>query len=115
MTLGTNATLAERLIYAPGEIDTDELLAALHELEEWRGLDDELNIANPEEVRSLYEDYCSLCNCKEMLDEWLDLREIGIEQPGDVSEMYENLAEAREVISDLEAEIVRLNGIISDY
>lgn len=115
MTLGTNATLAERLIYAPGEVDTETLLDVLKELEGWRKLDDELNIANPEEVRSLYEDYCSLCNCKEMLDEWLDLREIGIEQPGDVSEMYENLAEAREVISDLEAEIVRLNGIISDY
>ncbi len=36
MTLGTNATLEERLTYAPTEVDPGEILAALQELAEWR-------------------------------------------------------------------------------
>ena len=38
MTLGTNASLAEQIEYAPSEIDFDFILAELKELEEWREL-----------------------------------------------------------------------------
>lgn len=38
MTLGTNASLAEQIEYAPSEINFDLIVEALDELEEWREL-----------------------------------------------------------------------------
>jgi len=38
MTLGTNASLAEQIEYAPSEINFDLIVEALEELEEWREL-----------------------------------------------------------------------------
>ncbi len=38
MTLGTNASLAEQIEYAPSEINFDLLSESLEELEEWREL-----------------------------------------------------------------------------
>ena len=38
MTLGTNATLAERLKYAPDEITLDEIAKVLDELAAWKEL-----------------------------------------------------------------------------
>ena len=38
MTLGTNASLAEQIKYAPSEINFDLIVEALQELEEWREL-----------------------------------------------------------------------------
>lgn len=38
MTLGTNASLAEQVEYAPSEINFDLVVEALEELEEWREL-----------------------------------------------------------------------------
>ena len=38
MTLGTNASLEEQILYAPQEINYDVIVEALAELEEWREL-----------------------------------------------------------------------------
>lgn len=38
MTLGTNASLAEQIEYAPGEINFDLIVEALQELEAWHEL-----------------------------------------------------------------------------
>jgi len=38
MTLGTNASLAEQIEYAPSEINFDLIVEALEELEDWREL-----------------------------------------------------------------------------
>jgi hypothetical protein len=110
MTLGTNATLAERLIYAPGEVDTDELLAALHELEGWRELDDELNISSPYDVKKA----CDEAEDAKLLNEaWKELEEIGIFEPRDVKFLKEKCEAQTDTISELEDEIARLNEIVA--
>lgn len=38
MTLGTNASLAEQIKYAPSEVNFDLIVEAIEELEEWREL-----------------------------------------------------------------------------
>jgi chromosome segregation ATPase len=38
MTLGTNASMAEQIEYAPSEINFEAIVEAIEELEEWREL-----------------------------------------------------------------------------
>lgn len=112
MTLGTNATLAERLVYAPDEIDTQELLDALHELEWWNELDD-INISSPDEVKKLWEELDEASGYKAQLDEWLALKQIDIDYPSDVEALHVIAKERLDTISELEDEIGRLNEIIA--
>lgn len=51
MTLGTNATLEERITYAPDEVNPNEIFSALQELAEWRLLGD-----TPDDVKEEIED-----------------------------------------------------------
>lgn len=51
MTLGTNATLEERITYAPNEVNPNEIFRALQELAEWRLLGD-----TPDDVKEEIED-----------------------------------------------------------
>ena len=112
MTLGTNATLAERPVYAPDEIDTQELLDALYELEWWNELDD-INISSPDEVKKLWEELDEASGYKAQLDEWLDLKKIDIDYPSDVEALHVTARERLDTISELEDEIGRLNEIIA--
>ena len=113
MTLGTNATIHERLEYAPHELNHQEVIDALHELEEWQGLDDELNISSPAEVKKLCDELDEASGYKSQLDEWLDLKKIDIDYPSDVEALHVTARERLDTISELEDEIGRLNEIIA--
>ena len=55
MTLGTNATLEERLKYAPDEITPDEIAKVLDELADWRELlSDEFD--GPDDIKARLEE-----------------------------------------------------------
>jgi len=55
MTLGTNATLEERLKYAPDEITPDEIAKVLDELAAWRELlSDEFD--GPDDIKARLEE-----------------------------------------------------------
>ena len=106
MPLGTNATLAERLVYAPDEVDTQEILDALHEL-------DYLNISSLAEVKKLCDELDDASDFKKELEEWLDLKKIDIDYPSDVEALHAIAKERLDTISELEDEIARLNEIVA--
>lgn len=55
MTLGTNATLEERLKYAPDEVTPDEIAKVLDELADWRELlSDEFD--GPDDIKARLEE-----------------------------------------------------------
>jgi predicted RNase H-like nuclease (RuvC/YqgF family) len=94
MTLGTNTTLEERIIYAPDEVDTDEILEALRELAEWRLLGD-----TPGDVKEQIEDLEKEASEKEKEVETLEERNVKL------SDEVENL---KDRVLDLEEEIRNL-------
>ena len=72
MTLGTNATIRERLEYAPHELNHQEIIEALDELELWRELCEDCEYG-PEDVKArideLENDYELRANTIEELEE----------------------------------------------
>lgn len=94
MTLGTNASLEERLAYAFDEVDTDELLEALRELEEWRLLGDD-----PCDVKEQIKDLEKQVSEKEKEVEALE------DQNMKLSDEVESL---KDQVDDLEEEIRNL-------
>lgn len=94
MTLGTNASLEERIIYAPAEVDPDEILEALQELAEWRLLGD-----TPGDVKEEIEDLEKQVSEKEEEVETLEERNVKL------SDEVENL---KDQVLDLEEEIRNL-------
>lgn len=55
MTLGTNATLEERLKYAPDEITTDEIAKVLDELAAWKELSSD-EFDGPDDIKARLEE-----------------------------------------------------------
>ncbi len=55
MTLGTNATLEERLKYAPDEITTDEIAKVLDELAAWKELSSD-EFDGPDDIKAQLEE-----------------------------------------------------------
>lgn len=111
MTLGTNATLSERLIYAPDEITHEEIFSMAEELDSWHELSDR-EIYTPSDVVSLDDQLDEYLGYKSELVEWRELRLIGINEPVDVEDLHAECYEKSETISELEDEIERLNEII---
>lgn len=72
MTLGTNASLAEQIEYAPGEINFDLIVEALQELEEWQEQFDEF--CGPADVQDRLDDLESDIETKDKAIEELEAK-----------------------------------------
>ena len=94
MTLGTNASLEERLAYAPDEVNPNEIFSALQELAEWRLLGD-----TPGDVKEQIEDLEKEVSEKEKEVEALEDRNMKL------SDEVESL---KDQVDDLEEEIRNL-------
>ncbi len=88
MTLGTNASLAEQIEYAPGEINFDLIVEALDELEEWRELGESAG-----DVEGRIDDLESDINTKDKAIEELE---------AEVDELSEEVSYLKNRIEELE-------------
>ncbi len=111
MTLGTNATLEERLTYAPTEVDPGEILAALQELRElreWRllgGTPDDVK----EEIEGLEKEVLEKEKEVETLEEEIEgLEKEVLEKEKEVETLEERNVKLSDEAYDLTEEIILL-------